>query len=64
MVERSSAYWKLRQECLEKGFRKGHDRVNQEVTIAALREGYAPEAIRKLTGLSFEEIEELRQNLE
>jgi hypothetical protein len=64
MVERSPAYWKLRQECLEKGFWKGYDRVNQEATIVALRKGLSVDLIMDLTGLSQEEIERIRASLE
>jgi hypothetical protein len=54
-MQRSEAYWKKRQECLE----QGRDRATKQIAIAALREGYSSEAIRKLTGLSLEEIENL-----
>jgi hypothetical protein len=56
----SAAYIKRQQEWLEVGEQKGIGKV----AIAALREGYSPEAIRKLTGLSLEEIEKLRDSLE
>jgi hypothetical protein len=58
-MQRSEAYWKKRQECIE----QGRDRAIKEIAIAALREGYSSEAIRKLTGLSFEAIEKLRESL-
>jgi hypothetical protein len=63
MMQRSEAYWKERKACLEEGERRAIDRRNREIAIAALREGYSSEAIRKLTGLSREEIEKLRENL-
>jgi hypothetical protein len=59
MMQRSEAYWKKRQECIE----QGRDRATKKITIAALREGYSPEAIRTLTGLSVEEIEKIRESL-
>ena len=59
-MQRSEAYWKKRQECLD----QGRDRATKEVTIAALRKGYSPDAIMDLTGLSLEEIEKLRESLE
>jgi hypothetical protein len=59
----SAAYMKKQQEWLEEGAQRGIDRATREITIAALREGYLPEAIRTLTGLSVEEIEKLRENL-
>jgi hypothetical protein len=59
MMQRSEAYWKKRQECIE----QGRDRAIKEIAIAALREGYSPEEIRKLTGLSLEAIEKLRESL-
>ncbi len=51
----SAAYLKKQQEWRQEG--------RLEITIAALREGYSSEAIRKLTGLSLEEIEKLRESL-
>jgi hypothetical protein len=62
-MQRSDAYWKKRQECLEQGRRKGQLESQQEIAIAALRKGYSPDAIMDLTGLSLEEIEKLRENL-
>jgi hypothetical protein len=59
MMQRSEAYWKKRQECIE----QGRDRAIKEIAIAALREGYSSEAIRKLTGSSLEAIEKLRESL-
>jgi predicted transposase YdaD len=58
-MPRSEAYWKKRQECLEQGRQKGRLESQQEITIAALRKGYSPEAIRNLTGLSLEDIEKI-----
>jgi hypothetical protein len=63
-IERSEAYWKKRQECFEKGERRAIDRRDREIAIVALRKGYSPDAIMDLTGLSLEEIEELRESLE
>jgi hypothetical protein len=54
-MQRSEAYWKKRQEFIE----QGRDRATKKIAIAALREGYSPEAIRTLTGLSLEAIEKL-----
>jgi hypothetical protein len=62
-MEQSEVYWKKRQECLEEGERRAIDRRDREIAIVALREGYSSEAIRKLTGLSLEEIEKLRKNM-
>ncbi len=59
----SAAYMKRQQEWLEEGAQRGIDRATKEITIDALREGYSPEAIRKLTGLSLEAIEKLRESL-
>jgi hypothetical protein len=59
MMQRSEAYWKKRQECLE----QGRDRAIKQITIAALREGVSPDLIVRLTGLSREEIEKLRESL-
>jgi hypothetical protein len=59
----SAAYMKRQQEWLEEGAQRGSDRATKEITIAALREGYSPEEIRKLTGLSLEETEKLRESL-
>lgn len=59
MMQRSEAYWKKWQECLE----QGRDRAIKQITIAAFREGVSPDLIMKLTGLSLEEIEKLRESL-
>jgi hypothetical protein len=59
----SAAYIKKQQEWLGQGEERGIDRRNREIAIAALREGYTPDAIKKLTGLPFEEIEKLRESL-
>jgi hypothetical protein len=59
----SVAYMKKQQEWLEEGEQRGIDRATKEITIAALQEGYSPEAIRKLTGLSLGSIEKLRESL-
>ncbi len=59
----SAAYMRKQQEWLEEGAQRGIDRATKEIAIAALREGYSSEAIRKLTGLSFEAIENLRESL-
>jgi flagellar biosynthesis/type III secretory pathway protein FliH len=67
MMQRSEAYFKKWQEGFEAGFAKGYreglDRATKEITITALREGYLPEAIRTLTGLSLGKIEKLREHL-
>jgi hypothetical protein len=52
-MQRSDAYWKTRQECLEQGFREGRDLANKEIAIAAFQEGCSPELIRKLTDYGF-----------
>jgi predicted transposase/invertase (TIGR01784 family) len=63
----SAAYMKRQQEWLEegeqRGIEQGIDRTRREVAIEALREGYPPDAIKKLTRLSLEEIEKLRESL-
>ncbi len=63
----SAAYMKRQQEWLEvgeeRGIRQGIDRKGREVAIKALRKGLAVEVVMDITGLSFEEIEQLRENL-
>jgi hypothetical protein len=67
----SAAYVKKQQEWLEVGKQEGIEigeqrgvRQNQQtVAIAALREGLDVSLIMKLTGLSIEEIEQLRHSL-
>jgi hypothetical protein len=46
-MQRSEAYWKKRQECLEQGCQEGRLDSQQEIAIAALREGYPPEVINQ-----------------
>jgi hypothetical protein len=55
----SAAYLKKQQEWLT----EGRQEERREIAIAALREGYSPESISTLTGLSLEAIEKLRVNL-
>jgi hypothetical protein len=59
----SAAYMKKKQEWLEEGAQRGIDRATKKIAIAALREGYSPEAIVKLTKSSLEEIEKLHESV-
>jgi predicted transposase/invertase (TIGR01784 family) len=62
-MQRSEAYWKKRQECIEEGRQKGRLESQKEITIAAFQKGFTIEVIIDLTGLSREEIEKLRESL-
>jgi hypothetical protein len=55
----SAAYLKKQQEWLT----EGRQEERREIAIVALREGYSPESIKTLTGLSLKEIDKLRANL-
>jgi cob(I)alamin adenosyltransferase len=59
----SAAYMKRQQEWLEEGEQRGSDRKVREVAINALRKGFTAELIMDITGLSLEEIEQLRKKM-
>jgi predicted transposase/invertase (TIGR01784 family) len=63
----SAAYLKKQQEWLtegeQRGVNLGRQEERQEIAIVSLREGLSPEVVAKITGLSLEEIEQLRENL-
>ncbi|MBE9033476.1 hypothetical protein IQ266_27475 [filamentous cyanobacterium LEGE 11480] len=56
----SEAYLKRRQEWRQEGIQENQ----QSTAVAALREGFSVEVIMRLTGLSRERIEQLREGLE
>ena len=54
-----------REEGLELGLEKGKEEKGIEIARKALAEGYAPEAVQKITGLDIETINKInKQELE
>ena len=62
--EREEGRQEGRQEGLQEGLQKGRQEIRQETAANMLRAGkYAPEEIAGVSGLSLDEVEELRAKL-
>lgn len=62
-TQAKSVYEQLIYEGVEKGIEKGEQRSQSKIAINLLRHSMSLQEVAKLTGLSFEEVENLRKKL-